>query len=150
MPPISETLRQQVTKRAHGLCEYCQTAQLIVVTLEIDHIIPESAGGATDLDNLCLCCRGCNSFKQDFQTGIDPNTDQEVALFNPRTQLWNDHFEWGEEGTMLMGKTATGSATIQRLRINRPTIIASRQLWVQAGWHPPKFGQFPTNTDENT
>lgn len=40
MARISEALRQQITERASGLCEYCQTAELIVVTLEVDHIIP--------------------------------------------------------------------------------------------------------------
>src|SRR4051812_4215527 len=98
MAQISDALRQQVTERAHGLCEYCQTAQIIVVTMEVDHIVPVAAGGATQADNLCLTCRGCNSFKQDFQTGVDPDSDQKVSLFNPRTERWSDHFRWSDEG----------------------------------------------------
>jgi len=105
--------------------------------MEIDHILPESAGGATTLDNLCLACVGCNTFKYNFQTGIDPATDKESALFNPRTQSWSDHFNWSNDATLVVGLTATGRATVERLRLNRRDILASRQLWVAAGWHPP-------------
>jgi HNH endonuclease len=143
MVRISDTLRQQVMERARGLCEYCQTAQIIVVTMEIDHIVPQSAGGETELGNLCLVCRGCNSFKQDFQSAIDPQTEQDIALFNPRTEQWSTHFHWAEDGIIIVGLTATGRATIQRLRMNRDGIVASRRLWVQAGWHPPSTDRFP-------
>jgi len=47
MTRISEALRNTVIHRANGLCEYCQTAQIIVVTMEVDHIVPEVAGGLT-------------------------------------------------------------------------------------------------------
>lgn len=36
MAYISEDLRQEVTDRARGRCEYCQTQQVIVVAMEID------------------------------------------------------------------------------------------------------------------
>ena len=107
MPRVSESMRQQVITKAHGLCEYCQTALIIVVTMEVDHIVPEVAGGETQLDNLCLTCRGCNSFKQDHQTGIDSESGTEVALYNPRTQSWNDHFLWSVDGLFVIGQTPT-------------------------------------------
>lgn len=144
MARISDALRRQVTERAQGLCEYCQTAQVIVVTMEIDHIVPQTAGGETNLDNLCLTCRSCNSFKKDFQTGVDPETGKEAPLFNPRADIWNGHFQWSNDGTIVVGLTATARATIERLRMNREGIVASRRLWVQADWHPPKPGHFPT------
>lgn len=144
MAYIPDSLRRLVTKRAFGLCEYCQTAQIIVVSMEIDHIDPESEGGQTRADNLCLTCRGCNGFKQDFQTGIDPETGIETPLFNPRTQQWADHFRWNDDATLIIGVTAIGRATINRLRMNREGVVASRRLWVQAGWHPPQVGRFPT------
>jgi hypothetical protein len=148
MSRISYEMRQHVTDRAKGLCEYCQTAQIIVVTMEVDHIIPQVAGGETDLDNLCLVCRGCNGFKLAFQTDIDPQTNQQTDLYNPRTQEWSHHFQWSEDGTFVIGLTPTGRATIQRLKMNRAGIVSSRELWVQAGWHPPKDGQFPLNEVE--
>lgn len=139
MATISETLRQQVAERARYLCEYCQTAQRIVVTMEIDHITPQAAGGQTTLDNLCLVCRGCNSFKRDYVTGIDPESNTEHPLFHPRTELWVVHFEWAQDGVDLRGLTPIGRATIARLQINREDVLNSRRLWVQVGLHPPKL-----------
>jgi len=138
MARISATLRQQVIERANHQCEYCQTQQVIVISMEIDHIIPESAGGETTLDNLCLACIGCNGFKLHYQFGIDPDTQTQVQLFNPRLQNWHEHFQWDNTGTQLIGLTSTGKATIQRLKINREIVIQARKRWVEAGWHPPK------------
>lgn len=143
MAYISDSLRRFVIDRAHGLCEYCQTAQIIVVSMEIDHIIAEIHGGQTRADNLCLACQGCNSFKQDSQTGIDSETGHEIPLFNPRTQQWHEHFRWKDDGTVIVGVSESGRATVARLRMNREGVVASRRLWVQAGWHPPQLGRFP-------
>lgn len=111
--------------------------------MEIDYIVPEAAQGKTQLDNLCLTCRGCNSFKQDHQIGIDPDSGTEVTLYNPRTQKWHDHFKWSEDGITIIGLTAIGRATLDRLRMNREGILIARRLWVQAGWHPPQAGKLP-------
>jgi hypothetical protein len=138
MARISEILRQQIVERAKRRCEYCQTPQAIVVSMEIDHIVPEAEGGETNLENLCLTCVGCNAFKLAYQTGYDPMTEQEVPLFHPRQQAWEDHFSWSEGGSVVMGKTVTGRATIERLRMNRDVVVAARRLWIAAGWHPPK------------
>jgi len=35
MAYLSEALRQQVLERAHGRCEYCQTQQVVVISMEI-------------------------------------------------------------------------------------------------------------------
>ncbi|MFW5709596.1 MAG: HNH endonuclease [Chloroflexota bacterium] len=138
MARIPARLRQQVIERARERCEYCQTQQVIVVAMEIDHIQSESAGGETVLENLCLACVGCNSFKLDFQSGIDPETEQEARLFDPRVQDWHDHFRWSDDGLNVIGLTVTGRVTIVRLRMNRDAVVNSRRRWVEAGWHPPK------------
>jgi len=138
MAYIASALRQMVVARAQGLCECCQTAQSIVIEMTLDHIVPEAAGGATEADNLCLTCISCNTFKSTFQKGIDPQTDEEVQLFNPRRQQWGDHFRWSENGSQISGTTAIGRATVARLQMNRSLVVQARQRWVQAGWHPPK------------
>ncbi len=97
MARISDEIRQQIIERAHGRCEYCQTQQVIVVSMEVDHIIPEVAGGKTTLDNLGYACVGCNGFKLDFQVSPDPETGQEAALFHPANTALDGSFslEWG-------------------------------------------------------
>jgi hypothetical protein len=135
---IPEALRQAVIHRANGLCEYCQTSRLVVITMVIDHIQPVSKGGTTILDNLALACSSCNGHKYDFTTGYDPATELEAPLFNPRKDTWGEHFAWNEDGSELIGITPVGRATITRLSINDTSIIESRRLWIAAGWHPPK------------
>lgn len=56
---IPETLRWQVWERDNFTCQRCGSRQ----RLSVDHIIPESRGGALDLSNLQTLCRSCNSSK---------------------------------------------------------------------------------------
>jgi hypothetical protein len=137
MSHIPISLRNQVKQLARGFCEYCKAPQVLIMTLEIDHIQPESLGGATVLENLCCACRVCNGRKQSFQTGIDPITGEEVALFNPRQQNWQEHFYWHEDFTEIGGITSIGRATIQRLKLNHPLMKNAREGWRKAGWQPP-------------
>ena len=137
MPRVSSRLRQQVAERARYLCEFCQIQRRIVVSMQIDHIFPQAAGGKTDLDNLCFACFGCNSYKRDYQFGIDPDTGTEAPLFHPRQQQWTSHFRWSDDSLCLIGLTATGRVTINRMRINRAEMVASRREWVSVGKHPP-------------
>jgi hypothetical protein len=60
-----------------------------------------------------------------------------VPLFNPRAQLWAEHFEWTDNGTLLHGLTPVGRATIVRLQMNIARIVNARKVWVRAGEHPP-------------
>jgi HNH endonuclease len=138
MAYVSRALRQLVTERAQGLCEYCQTAQTIVIEMEIDHIVPEVVGGSTDADNLCLACISCHTCKRAYRMGIDIQTNAEVPLFNPRQQQWHEHFRWSDEGSQIIGLTGTGRATVARLQMNRSIVVEARRRWVLAGWHPPK------------
>lgn len=138
MAAIPKWLRTLITDRAKGLCEYCQTPQAIVIEMEIDHIVPESAGGETTMENLCLACISCNGFKTDAQTGIDPETRKVAALFNPRSQIWIEHFQWIDDGVRLLGLTPTGRATVEKLKINREVVVRARERWVKANWHPPQ------------
>jgi hypothetical protein len=128
-------LLRRVHKRANFLCEYCQTAQRIIgQAMHVDHINPD---GGDLLDNLCLSCANCNMSKARATTAFDPESQQIVPLFNPRNQIWAEHFEWIANGTVLRGLTPTGRATIVRLQINRERMIESRSNWVFYGLHPP-------------
>jgi hypothetical protein len=57
--PISEAVRSEVWRRDSGKCVKCGSKQ----SLEFDHIIPVSRGGATSARNLQLLCRSCNRAK---------------------------------------------------------------------------------------
>jgi hypothetical protein len=137
MAHIPASLREYVTRRAAGHCEYCKAPAEIVLAFEIDHIIPEAAGGETTEDNLCVACGLCNGSKYAFLTGIDPQTGDEARLYDPRKQRWHEHFAWNEHFTLVVGLSPCGRATVARLKMNRERIVRARQRWVLAGWHPP-------------
>jgi hypothetical protein len=103
--------------------------------MHIEHIDP---AGGDDPDNLCLSCSSCNLSKATATTAPDPETGQETPLFHPRTQVWGEHFEWIDGGLRLRGKTASGRATIDRLKMNQHRLVRARRNWITAGNHPPK------------
>lgn len=105
--------------------------------MQIEHIIPLTAGGTSDESNLWLSCAWCNSYKAAQTQAVDPHTGSLIPLFNPRTQLWTEHFRWSEDGIRIIGVTAVGRATVEALRLNNEYILPARSQWVLAGWHPP-------------
>ena len=139
MSRVSAALREQVRRRARNLCEYCRSdANLTGHDFTIDHITPEASGGTNEPDNLCLCCFWCNNFKKSSTHFPDPLTKASVRLFNPRLDAWHEHFRWSPTATRVIGRTATGRATVIALRLNRPTLVRARRLWARHGLHPPR------------
>jgi len=135
MSHIPASLRQQIIERASNICEYCHLSQLgQAATFHIDHVLPVAAGGETNLDNLALACVSCSLHKAARLTAVDPDSVEEIPIFNPRELKWADHFVW--DGVQLVGKTAVGRATITALKINRPIILEIRKEEVLRGRHP--------------
>jgi hypothetical protein len=80
----------------------------------------------------------CNQFKGSKTLATDPQTGEDVPLFNPRTQVWADHFVWSEDGTMISDRTACDRATVEALHLKRELVVLARRRWISVGWHPPK------------
>jgi len=138
MSHVSAALRRAVRRRARGLCEYCRSCpELTGHDFTIDHIVPTSSGGVNRSQNLCWCCFWCNNFKQAQTQAVDPRTSRLVPLFHPRLDQWEGHFKWSRDGTRMIGRTPTGRATIEALRLNRPILLRARRVWVRHGLHPP-------------
>ncbi len=136
---IPKALRRKIAAKARYRCGYCLTSQRISgAQMHIEHIIPLSRGGASDETNLWLACAWCNSYKGDKTHSLDPDTGEDVPLFNPRTQCWFDHFRWSDDGIRIIGLTPTGRATVLALQLNNEFILPARRYWVLAGWHPPQ------------
>lgn len=136
MSAISTSLRRLVIQRADERCEYCGLSQAgQEATFHIDHVIPVTAGGETTPDNLALACVSCSLHKSARQIIKDPETGKTVRIFNPRQQVWEEHFRW--KGVQVVGLTAIGRATIAVLRMNRPIILSIRAEEELLGRHPP-------------
>ena len=136
---ISARLRRRVTEQAQHRYGYCQCSEMVTgMPLEIDHIIPEAAGGSSSEENLWLACVMCNKIKGTQTHARDLATARRVRLFNPQKQVWRDHFKWSTDGTEIIGKTPCGRATVIALQLNRHLLIIARRHWITADLHPPK------------
>ncbi|MEH1768360.1 HNH endonuclease [Nostoc sp.] len=123
---IPVVLRRLVEERANYRCEYCQLpAEVAFFAHEIDHVIAQKHGGATNADNLALTCWRCNRHKGTDLGSFDPETRAFSFLFNPRTQKWAEHFIFSELN--LVGLTPMGRTTIRLLQINSDGRLAQRQ-----------------------
>jgi hypothetical protein len=101
---------------------------------EVDHVTPHALGGEVSLDNLAAACRNCNGHKSDAQSIKDPETGELVPLFNPREDAWKEHFGWSENKVQIVGLTAKGRASVERLQVNNALIVTAREFWLKAGW----------------
>ena len=136
MSDVSPALHAEVVLRAGNRCEYCGLSQLgQEAAFHIDHVVPRAAGGPTVAGNLALACVSCSLRKWAKQTATDPDSGEEVPFFNPRRQVWAEHFRW--DGERIVPLTPTGRATVAALALNRPLIVAIRQEEAARGRHPP-------------
>lgn len=62
---MTSALRYSVLKRDQFRCQICGASAADGVKLEVDHILPISKGGKTELNNLRTLCRECNRGKRD-------------------------------------------------------------------------------------
>jgi len=101
------------------------------VTFHLEHIIPTKHGGSDDPDNLRLACERCNLFKGPSLAGIDPETGDVERLFDPRHQLWDEHFEF--HGPVIVGLTAVGRTTLKVLAVNEGRRVQLRADLIARG-----------------
>jgi len=143
LPRVPARLRRQVLAEANGRCAFCRSEErLMGVTFEVDHIIPRLHGGKTSVDNLCLCCPSCNRHKSTKADAVDPATGDKSPLFNPKSDRWLEHFSWSDDGTLMVGLTSKGRATIEAIKMNRPQMIELRKYWLLTGDHPRNVKEY--------
>ena len=135
---VPQALRGEVSRLAHGCCEYCLSqVDFSPAPFSVEHIHPRSRGGASGRSNLAFACQGCNGHKAAKTHAMDPNTGEMTPLFHPRQQRWQDHFAWESDFTKIVGRTPGGRATVMALRLNRPRLQRFRQVLRAFGCHPP-------------
>ncbi len=126
-----------VAARAEHRCEYCRAPEVLFnFRFEVEHIVPKSKYGSDEDSNLALACHGCNLFKSDAETGIDLETNEEVVLFHPRRDQWDDHFAFDPESRTIEGISPTGRSTVAKLQMNNELQLASRRWWIVLGLFP--------------
>lgn len=123
---MDQRTRSQVVERAGRRCEYCRLPEaLSYYPFHVEHIVAVKHGGSDELANLALACRNCNLHKGPNLSGVDPDTEEVVTLYDPRTNAWSDHFAF--RGYFIEGKTSKGRATVRVLAVNEEDQLAIRE-----------------------
>jgi HNH endonuclease len=127
---IPEILRKVVAKRANYRCEYCKMPQLpIQLKHEPDHILPRKHSGETSSQNLALACFNCNRNKGSDISGYDSKNGNLTPFFNPRTQIWSEHFLF--QDAEIVPLTAEARVTARLLKLNDVERIEQRQVLIE-------------------
>ena len=117
---MNAATRDLVRRRAGNRCEYCHLPQEATpfIAFHVEHIVAKqhTDEGQNDLSSLAFACDRCNAFKGTNLSSIDPKSGDKVDLFNPRKNVWSDHF--AVSGGMIAGLTPIGRATVRLLNMN--------------------------------
>ncbi len=135
-------ISRTVERRAAGRCEYCRMHQSLQgATFHVEHIIPRSRGGKSEIENLAWACPGCNLHKSNRVEVSAPEDLEPVPLFHPRLHEWDEHFCW--EGYQVIGLTRIGRATVATLVLNHERRIKIRQAEALFNLFPPSVAGQP-------
>ena len=137
---FSKSIREKIENRANKLCEYCLSPlEFSPDPFSIEHIFPLAKGGTNNLENLALACQGCNGSKSTKTEAFDLVSQTISSFYNPRKDIWREHFMWNEDFTEIIGITAKGRVTVKVLKLNRQRVINLRRILILAGEHPPNI-----------
>ena len=127
---VPEAIRRLVRQRADGRCEYCRMRERwnLFERHHIEHIQAQQHGGGDDPENLALACNHCNFLKGPNLSSIDPDGCEQVSLFNPRVDRWDDHFRL--DGKVIAGLTARGRTTVFLLDMNEADRVQLRSRFI--------------------
>lgn len=132
---ISAELRRLVAVRAGNSCEYCLIREGdTYFGCEVDHLISVKHGGVTVEGNLAYTCRLCNRRKGSDIASIKWQTGELIRFFDPRTQLWEEHFQL--EGALILPLTDSGEVTVRIFGLNAEERIRERDMLISLGDYP--------------
>jgi hypothetical protein len=127
---------------------------------EVEHIVPPAlwltyvagqipgltplAGrqGPQHLDNFAWSCAFCNNAKGRQIT--HPIGGRLVRLFDPRYDVWTDHFIFVHRYLFILGTTNIGRATVAALGLNDARLegpLGPRHDAILAGLYPPPWAR---------
>ena len=133
---INLELRQRVAERADFLCEYCLIAEEdTFFGCEVEHIISLKHGGSSALENLAYACAFCNRHKGS-DIGSVSASGAFSRFFNPRTDLWADHFRLDE--SIIKPLTVIGEVTARILRFNHADQLLERRALNAVSRYPSR------------
>src|SRR5687767_10339452 len=121
-----------VAQRAAHRCEYCQAPEAVFnFPFEVEHVTPPGRRGQDIESNWALSCRSCNLYKSMHIDGVDPDSEIPARLFDPRRDVWTNHFRVTLENGRIVGITDVGRATVARLQMNTAAQLQAPHQWIR-------------------
>ena len=134
---VAAGLRAEVAHRADRRCEYCLIHEDdTFFGCEIDHIVSMKHSGPTLAMNLAYACSFCNRNKGSDIASVSGVAGELVRFFNPRIDLWSEHFRL--EGSLIEPLTSIGEATARILKFNESERVLERETLIAIGRYPSK------------
>lgn len=126
--PVTAPVRRRVAQRAVYTCEYCFAQdENSFIGFEVNHIISRKHNGSNEESNLAYACPDCNRDKGTDIASIDWDNQQIVRFFNPRTDIWPEHFRLSSE--FIEPLTAIGKVTVAIFRFNDKIRLFDRGIF---------------------
>ncbi|GAB4053856.1 HNH endonuclease [Spirosoma litoris] len=126
--PVSATVRKRVAQQASYTCEYCLAQdEGSFIGFEVDHIISRKHNGSNVESNLAYACPDCNRNKGTDIASINWNTQEIVRFFNPRTDIWAEHFRLSSG--FIEPLTVIGKVTVDIFKFNDKVRLLDRGLF---------------------
>jgi hypothetical protein len=120
---VADEVRAQVRDRFNARCAYCGVHEDAVgATLTVDHHRPLGRAGTDEAENLVYACARCNECKGAYWHEQDA---PHVRLLHPGKDDLTKHMRASDDGRVA-GVTPEGEFFVQRLRLNRPQLVAYR------------------------
>jgi hypothetical protein len=136
MGRVPVRIREIGRKRAHSRCEYCLIPQNYhpLPRFHVEHIFSKKHGGRTELSNLALACPECNRKKGTVIGSRQSPDGRFIRLFNPRADVWEEHFEFN--WAIIRPKTKIAEITSKILGFNDDFRVAFREYLMLLGVYP--------------
>lgn len=115
-PEVKDALKEET----RGKCAYCEAYVTDVAHGDIEHVTPKSIRRDLTFDwaNLTFACQICNQNKSSKEDLLDPYIDEP-----------GEHLFFA--GPFAKGRTPDGTRTVIELRLNRPSLIESRNREIE-------------------
>jgi len=125
--------RESVRQRAGCRCEYCRLPDFCMdlEDFHVEHVIARKHGGKDQMENLAWSCIFCNLYKGPNLASFDPDTGALTRLFDPRRDLWDEHFRL--DGVRICGVTAVGRTSVWLLEMNSEILLSLRASLMREG-----------------
>lgn len=109
---INNKLKSLVMIRDNSTCQMCgRNVKDDHIVVHIDHIVPLSWGGKTELDNLQVLCNNCNEGKKNFVESENPVLMEKISNASSTKERLRLYFEYYKDKPITVDKLSVIAKT---------------------------------------